>query len=282
MDFIIYHKDCPDGWCAAYIASKKYPEAELIPASYGTEPVDLEKLRGKDVLIVDFSYKREVMLRYALWTNSLTVYDHHKTAQEELKGLELTTKAKIIFDMNRSGAGITWDELEADMPRPWVVNYVEDRDLWKKKLPCSNEVSAYIMSHPYDSDIWDDLFTQKLINAMDIGNAILRNVNKYVSGTIQHGQPGKFFGYKVKIVNAAYINISDVCNKMLEDGETEVAIGYFERNDQKYQFSLRSKGDLDVSKLAVGFGGGGHKNAAGFELDYKQGRVFVDSILGRE
>jgi nanoRNase/pAp phosphatase (c-di-AMP/oligoRNAs hydrolase) len=32
------------------------------------------------------------------------------------------------------------------------------------------------------------------------------------------------------------------------------------------QCSLRSNGDYDVSAIAKAFGGGGHKNAAGFEV----------------
>jgi len=38
-------------------------------------------------------------------------------------------------------------------------------------------------------------------------------------------------------------------------------------NAKKSKVSLRSRGSFDVSKIAVTFGGGGHKNAAGFKLD---------------
>jgi nanoRNase/pAp phosphatase (c-di-AMP/oligoRNAs hydrolase) len=34
--------------------------------------------------------------------------------------------------------------------------------------------------------------------------------------------------------------------------------------------SLRSKGDFDVSAIAKRFGGGGHKNAAGFNIPKDQ------------
>ena len=34
-----------------------------------------------------------------------------------------------------------------------------------------------------------------------------------------------------------------------------------------YRVSLRSKGDINVAKVAEGFGGGGHKNAAGLRID---------------
>jgi phosphoesterase RecJ-like protein len=56
----------------------------------------------------------------------------------------------------------------------------------------------------------------------------------------------------------------------------EVAI-LFRENDGGVGVSLRSKGDVDVSALAVCFGGGGHRNAAGFSwpgtLDEVEPRV---------
>lgn len=39
--------------------------------------------------------------------------------------------------------------------------------------------------------------------------------------------------------------------------------------DDVYKVSLRSKGNLDVSKVATGFGGGGHKNASGLTYNGK-------------
>ncbi|MER3631760.1 MAG: hypothetical protein C4325_05990, partial [Blastocatellia bacterium] len=34
-----------------------------------------------------------------------------------------------------------------------------------------------------------------------------------------------------------------------------------------YRVSLRSKGDIDVAKVAEQFGGGGHRNAAGLQIE---------------
>lgn len=46
----------------------------------------------------------------------------------------------------------------------------------------------------------------------------------------------------------------------------EVAIFLYEKNTQEFKVSLRSNGDVDVSRIAVFFGGGGHVKAAGCEL----------------
>lgn len=46
----------------------------------------------------------------------------------------------------------------------------------------------------------------------------------------------------------------------------EVAIFIYEKSTQEFKVSLRSNGDVDVSKIAVFFGGGGHVKAAGCEM----------------
>jgi phosphoesterase RecJ-like protein len=40
-----------------------------------------------------------------------------------------------------------------------------------------------------------------------------------------------------------------------------------EVGDRRYRVSLRSKGEIDVARIAESFGGGGHKNAAGLSIE---------------
>ncbi len=271
VDLIVYHKNCPDGFCAAFVAKKKYPEAELCGKTYGEEPPDVT---GRNVLMVDISWKREEVLKMATTASSLQILDHHKTAEKELENLEFTT-----FDMKRSGAGLTWDTLFPDQERPWYVNYVEDRDLWNWKLPDSKAVSGYIMALPTTLEHWEILDDISEYEAIYAGNCIIMHIEHYINGVVAEVQEGVLEGYKTGVVNAAYLNISDVCNKLCEN--YEVGLGYFERHDSMIQFSLRSMGDLDVSVIAKKYGGGGHKNASGFQLPYKEGRSLIDQVLRR-
>ena len=86
--------------------------------------------------------------------------------------------------------------------------------------------------------------------------------------------------YKVKIINALYMNISELAGELAQTAD--IGMGWFERGDGKIQFSLRSRSDVDVSEIAKLFNGGGHKNAAGFQLDIYPGRALIDSILNRK
>jgi oligoribonuclease NrnB/cAMP/cGMP phosphodiesterase (DHH superfamily) len=285
---VIFHKGCPDGWCAAYLVKKQFPEAVLHGMAYG-EPVPWEAMVGHEVLLmVDFSFKRPQMIEILDKIPTVTIYDHHQTAQKELEGLqEQYPHSTIVFDMNRSGATITYDELYGVLPRTWFVNYVEDRDLWRHALPKSREVNAYLMTLPQIFYAWDQLNALDWEEAARRGEGALSHVKHYVEKIVANhskgslGMPEMNRMFTVGIVNAPYPNCSEVGN-VLSD-QYDVGMSWFERNDGIIQFSFRSKqgSDVDVSTIAKTLGGGGHKHAAGAELPIKEGRKLIDSIIGR-
>lgn len=276
FDLVLYHGNCPDGFCSAFVASRAFPNAEFKPLIYGQE---IPQVKGRNVLVVDFSWDRETVEELHADAASLVILDHHKTAEAALKGLDYAH-----FDMTRSGAQLAWDYLFPDEPRPWYVDYVADRDLWAWKLPDSKAVSAFIMSTPYNFEAWHVQIAQaSLETAIREGKGILRQVDHYVEKVVAEARDG-FLGsdrtIPVKIVNAAYPNCSDVGNELCKRGAT-ISIIWFERGDGLIQFSLRSIGDTDVSSLAATYRGGGHKNAAGFQLPVAEARRLIDAILGR-
>lgn len=277
MDIVIYHGNCPDGFCAAFVAKKAFPNAQFIPAVHGAK-LPLEACRDKDVLVVDFSWKRWQVEDLKAVTKSLVILDHHASAEKELAGLPYAQ-----FDMNRSGAAMCWDYLFPVLSiggiyRPWYVNYVQDRDLWRWAMPASREVSAYIMATPMTFEAWAHFDKMGVEDALAGGVAIVQHINHYIEKVTEQAQWGWFGGHKVAVVNAAYPNISDVCNKLCEQG-AHIGMGWFQRYDALVQFSLRSIGDLDVSEIAKAYGGGGHKNAAGFQLPLHEALAVLEQIL---
>jgi oligoribonuclease NrnB/cAMP/cGMP phosphodiesterase (DHH superfamily) len=296
MDLILYHGDCPDGWCAAYVASKRYPEAKLLPMKYGENP-PYGEVEDKDVIVVDFSWSREASIRLSLLAKSFHIYDHHKSARENLEGLDFAT-----FDMERSGAGLAWDYLfgvdsqwkrlgstdsvdptQTKAPfsaRPWFVDYVEDDDLWRFTKTDSKEIGLFLKTLPRTAEAWDHLALTDLKKAAMAGAAIKLAVDYYVESMVREARRGKIDDYTVALVNAPYINVSELGNALAQTAD--IGLAYFERVDGHVQFSLRSIGDIDVANVAKRYGGGGHKNAAGFELKYEYARLVINSILGLE
>ncbi len=293
MDLIVYHNNCPDGFAAAYIAKQRYPEAQLMPRDHGV-PINVEQFRDKDVLCVDCNL-RGVNDEVASVAKSYLVLDHHKSETE------IIGKPYVIYDVTRSGAGLAWDFLfgkdknhplinthpwhyeHGAQPRPWWVDYVEDRDLWKFLLPVSKEVNAYIMTFPYTIEGWSKMTKFEFLEAASAGKYVLLQIEKYVREAVKMAQFGRLSlngkSYTVAVVNVPYLNTSEVGAALAHS--VDIGLGWFEREDGMIQFSARSMGDVDVSEVAKAFGGGGHQHAAGFQVSLDKGREIVDTILSR-
>jgi nanoRNase/pAp phosphatase (c-di-AMP/oligoRNAs hydrolase) len=261
---VIYHGNCFDGFTAAWVVNGYLEEidekGEFYPATYGSYPPDV---KGKNVYIVDFSYPRNVLMKMYDDAKNLLVLDHHKTAQDNLEGLDF-----CIFDMERSGAGIAWDYFFNFTPRPWLVNTIEDRDLWKFNFPYTKEIMAYIASSPFTFESWDDLYDMGYDATAKLGEGILKYIKQYGEKACQFAKDRYIGNYKVPTINISYQNCSDHLDLLAsKNPNAPFVASFFLDNENKWRFSLRSKGDFDVSAIAKQYGGGGHKNAAGFIID---------------
>ncbi len=258
FDLCIYHANCDDGFGSAWVARHRYPGIVLQPARYGDAPPDV---RGRRVLVVDFSYPRETLLQMHEEAEELLVLDHHKTAKEDLDGLPF-----CVFDMNRSGAGITWDTLFPDDLRPWLINLVEARDLWRLEGD-GHLLSRVIRSHPHDLVVWDDLATDledKRPSMLAEGAALLRHENKQVDRIVRASKPWRVCGHLVPAVNTSVLQ-SEVGHRLAPG--SPFAVCWVEGADGFWYLSLRSTDEgLDVGAIARELGGGGHRNAAGCKI----------------
>lgn len=257
---VIYHANCWDGFCAAWIAKKVLGDIEAFPANYGTEPPEVD---DRDVYVLDFSYSRERMAGMRQYAKSLLVLDHHKTAQTELAGFP-----GAIFDMDKSGARLTWEHFQGDAPSPWLVDYTEDRDLWRHKLLETEAVNAALRSYPLDFALWNSFeYQDPLRTFAPEGKAIRRREQQIVADHVRNAVPAPTFlpqASDVLAVNATVL-FSEIAGELAKGRPFGAC--YFTRKDGKTQWSLRSdECGVDVSAIAKQFGGGGHVHAAGFEL----------------
>lgn len=265
---VIYHGDCLDGFCAAWVAWRYFEDAaEYIPAYYGQPAPDVT---GKRVYVLDFSYPYDVTVRMIEQSRGFVLLDHHQTAEADLAQLKRSPvgegKARIIFDMDRSGAGLARDHFEPDL-KSWLVSYTQDRDLWKFELRDSKLVNAYIGTLKQTFEAYENAHRFVSVSqAAEFGRGADAYRNMYVEKLVKHARRVRFAGFDdIPIVNAPYIGISELVGALAETAL--FAVGWFQRSDGKVAFSLRSRGAFDVSKVAKRFGGGGHRGAAGFTSD---------------
>lgn len=282
MAVILAHAGCYDGMGAAWAVKKSIatrPGETPDVYHFVTHGQPMPEIQdGEEVIIVDFSYPEDQLRALAKRSFFVSIYDHHKTAQADLQNLisNPTDNMEIVFDMNRSGAMIAWDEF-VGTPAPCFVEYLQDRDLWTKKLKYHEEVTAYIQSFERTFQNFDMLefvlaTDAGLDDARNEGAAILRFKTQKVNEICEHAvMLPKLGDYEnIPAVNCPYVFASDVGSRLLElHPEAPLSAYWFYRKDSVWQWGLRSRQgtDVDVSAVAKLYGGGGHKHAAGFQGD---------------
>jgi nanoRNase/pAp phosphatase (c-di-AMP/oligoRNAs hydrolase) len=218
----------------------------------------------------------------------LLVIDHHKSAAKDCFGLDF-----CIFDDNESGASLSYKWLEskgmifdkqlainhdreltdtallAGMKQ--LVDYTKDRDLWLHLELNTHEINAALRSHPFDLDTWDRFAIQLSLQPLVIyeqGAAILRYKRNLVSNQIKHPKTVSIASVEVPIVECSTSDlISDVAGELAK-GQPFAAT--WMTNADGIVVSLRSETTtgMDVSVIAKMFGGGGHRNSAGFRVPF--------------
>jgi oligoribonuclease NrnB/cAMP/cGMP phosphodiesterase (DHH superfamily) len=263
----IYHGNCPDGFGAAWsIRLALGDEVGFYKGIHGQSPPDVN---GLDVLLVDFSYKKDVLVNMLKVAASITILDHHITAEKELADLLASGEINGLFDMNKSGAMLTWEWFNPGTPAPKLIEYIQDRDLWQFKLDGTREMHAALSSYPYDFEVWDKLMAsgpEQLVALKRDGEAIERKLQKDIKELIASGVRRMVIGgYNVPVLNAPSAYISDAGNIMSVD--EPFAACYWDHPGGR-SFSLRSsETGVDVSEVAKQYGGGGHVKAAGFTVE---------------
>lgn len=286
-DLCIYHGNCDDGFGAAWAIRSRWPDCEFVPGFYGK---DLPDVTDRHVLFVDFSAKLDWIYKHSFKSRSMVIIDHHKTAQADLERLppfngtmtsldmafkinwtQNTPEIAVWFDMEQSGAAMAWqfatEMNRKDAPLPTMLSYIEDRDLWRFAFGDeTRHFSAALRTYPMDFETWDEIAssTGALINE---GKIVLRAHQANIKKLMGEMYMVEIEGFTVPVVNAPYHYASDTAHELLTAyPDAPFAACWFRRADGFVQWSLRSEDHRqDVSAIAKSLGGGGHRNAAGFQ-----------------
>lgn len=214
----------------------------------------------------------------------------------------------ILLDNNKSGAMLAWEYFHPGTEVPRLIQHIDDRDRWQWKLEGSAEIHAALSScKPWSFAQWEHLFervkTPKWAQMFEAeGSAILRAQKQHVEQMAKQAWKCKIPNYNVDdaIVQAhmgewelrreqalvemaelhalpglavnASLHQSEVGHELANASGTFGLVWYL-GDDNTVRCSLRSNGDYDVSAIARAFGGGGHRNAAGFSTD-------IETLMG--
>lgn len=291
---VLYHASCADGFGAAFAAWLKLgDDAEYVAMKYNdlnNTPPTLDR----DVYILDFSFSREEMERIILGAKRVVWLDHHKTAFEmwcetertlcieNEENLDGSQNYHIILDNNRSGALIAWEYFHPDTEVPMFIKHIDDYDRWQFKIEGTKAFNKALWSYaPWSFKQWTDWFYDCEANFNHTywtdfyteGEAILRahdqNVKSVVQGAARACAIRPMWSDKICIglvANCPPHLTSDVGHELATKSGTFGLCWTLKKEGLIANCSLRSNGDYDVSAIAKAFDGGGHRNAAGFEV----------------
>ena len=146
---------------------------------------------------------------------------------------------------------------------------MEDRDLWRFKLPYTKEIFAWMQSWPMSFYRWDvcaQMLDTQFERVLDQAMSIKRFKDAEVHKMVREAELSTVCGRPlIPAVNASCF-FSDVADELLkEHPEAPFAAYWYDRADGKRHWGLRSDDNReDVAVIAKAYGGGGHRNAAGF------------------
>lgn len=299
---VIYHANCTDGFGAAFAAwCKLGNDAEYLPMHYSDDPLKDIPYEGRDVYILDFSVPRADMDHLLELASKVVWLDHHRTAFEMWCGeapnifftvhKETTDKAHITLDDCKSGALLAWEYFHPEKDVPHLIRRIDDRDRWQFKFDDSKALHAGLNAQPFTFESWKLLtplgttaWGSNYNDAVSRGRTILSVHNEQVQasaskaravaiphpdGDHEHNpwewNSGGYWYAPGLAVNTPN-NISEVGHELATASGTYGLVWYYDGATGRANCSLRSNGDYDVSAIAKVFGGGGHKNAAGFNI----------------
>ena len=288
VEIVIHHGDCPDGVGAASIVWS-FNQAEgltkvkldstkvkFFPAWHGREPP--REIEGKNVLILDFSYSEPILRTMLTKCKNLLVLDHHKTA---MKALEFLPEHQKVFDMNKSGVSLTWEYFHPGMEMPMFYRYIEDGDLWRKKLLYAEEYYTWIQTVKFDYQTYVDYasMSNEQMNRVLVDARSMLELNRvYVERALEHEWISftrlKDKYYLVASVNTSILH-SEIGNKLVTQNPlVDFAAVYSITGAGTTKYSLRSTDiQADCSIVATQFGGGGHRNASGMAVEAPTNRM---------
>ncbi len=263
---VLYHND-EDGFAGAWVAWKKFKnKAQYIQASYTNQTA--ANFSGKTVYMIDFCYNDKSKMKKILENNKkVIVIDHHISQKESAR-----ISSENIYSPNHSACVLTWNYFNPQKPLPKLLAHIEDMDLWKFKMRFTREIIASLDTYPLKFSIWDKITkdfqsTAKIKKYINEGKAIVKYQATLVESLVENGIEARIDGHNVIAVNSPILH-SEIGHHIGKNYPNTIGLIWNSKNG-RIKTSLRSGKNIDVSKIAQKFGGGGHKQASGFSFDYE-------------
>jgi hypothetical protein len=275
-----YDFPCPDGLAAAWVAKKKYPDADLLGLTYDEDSwTDLTfKVSVYDyILIVDFSLPVELLQKWTDLGVNYQIIDHHAPFLLKLNEFYKTTdsftdvvlnKHHVTFDVKECGATLTWKTLFPYKPMPVFLEYIRDRDLFTKQLPYTDEIHCGMASIRRSFSLYDQIeyMDRESLWAflVPIGSVSLEKRRKKIQKIIDRDTEFKDALAIVDYGSSEFYLRSDVAETILKTRPK--ILGVIATVDEVVKIRLSVRHDINALELFSDFANlGGHQSYINFD-----------------
>lgn len=263
-----YHSADLDGICSAAVVLRRYPDCACRPIDYGDEFPWHDIANDEPVIMTDFSLKAEDMARLAEEAD-LTWIDHHHTAVTDVESLGLS-----VAGLRREGTAacvLTWEYLFPETPAPRAVELLGRYDVWEHDDPDVMPFQYGMLTTDHQrpgADIWKSVFSgdkEFLDRMIETGRKVLQfrkhENERYAEACAFETE---FNGLRAIALNRAMTD-SYAFATVWDPEQYDIMITFSFRK-KYWAITIYSEGDrINVGEIATSFGGGGHRNAAGFQ-----------------
>ena len=279
----IYHNADLDGICSAAIVNKAYSgEVDLHGYNYG-DPVPWELIKNRPVILVDCSldFGTGEMTRLVDESSSVTWIDHHHTAIEEAENQGLLEKMHGLQVVGTAACILTWKHFFGT-DAPEAVRYLGAYDIWDHSDPNTLpfQYGARLTVSSPENLLWltllgpEDIMHRRVVDGLLFDGKVClqyqQSQNKKACQSLAFET--ELDDYSIIAANALGYTSSFFDSSDTQRYDLMLLFGWAASVGQWRVSIYTTKDDIDCGIIAKAHGGGGHKQAAGFqcaELPFK-------------
>lgn len=295
---VVYHSEDFDGWYSHFLMSQILDSPfESIPGDYSNRRITADNLANFDTIImVDYSLVPEDMKAIA---SRLIWIDHHKRNYENILsklGLTMQTKPKWwILDHTKAACELCLDiyATGADPDRhKRIVDLLGSYDVRREERPDWDNILAFqyglraiqgpeiALSASIYLPVLSGRFREDgiIYDIIKNGYTILSYLKTMFTQNIDNGNILNYEGLKLYLLNSTPSVGSLAFEVPIEHtvlDQVDICMSYRWSSEEWVCGFYSNRENVDCSKIAAKFGGGGHPGAAGCTMSDAQLRAFI-------
>ncbi len=235
------------------------------------------KIDFNDSLIICCDGGDTKLFGFDLTNKDILNIDHHKTntyyGKINIVKPKCASASQVAFDIFKKEF-----ELNKNSVLCFYVGLVSDtkyfitNSVTKEVFDVSSDMIAYDIDI---SQVAYNLNQRKTLSSIRVLGDALNTLELHLDGKIS---TMNITQQNIKKAGAKYSDFVGVVDYGLSLATVQISILFIELNGI-VRISLRSKKDIDISALAIFYGGGGHNNSAGFEMRIDNIEIFKKNLI---